>query len=349
MYQTLHNNDFESIKYMNYDVIINGLETHAHYSEKSINEIYIPLLKRLTAMQKEAGRRILIMLAAPPGAGKSTMLSFLKYLSENTEGVAPIETIGMDGFHHYQDYLLTHETERAGEKIMMVKVKGAPETFDLDLLKERVARVASGEECGWPIYDRLKHNPEDNVILVKGDIVLLEGNYLLLKDKGWCELKDYADYTIRITAKEEQIRSRLVERKIMTGVDREAAEAFVDSSDLYNARICLNSSAGADLELMLMDDDEYMVWEQSTEKYILNTAAGTYIIERVIDMDDKKFFTLFNLDTGNVMFGEYEGELPPDEDEAREIIWKDFLDGCPHISYPDGYIVDDLYEMIDFF
>lgn len=334
---------------MNYDVIINGLETHAHYSEESINEIYIPLLKRLTEMQKKAGRRIFVMLAAPPGAGKSTLLSFLKYLSEDTEGVMPIEIIGMDGFHHYQNYLLEHYIQRNGEDILMVNVKGAPETFDLELLKERIIKVAAGTNCGWPIYNRLNHNPEDNALTVTGDIVLLEGNYLLLKDEGWCELKKYADYTIKILAKEEQLRNRLIDRKIKTGVNKPEAEKFVDSSDLYNARICINNSSNADLELILMEDDEFKIKEEVPEKYVLNSVNGKYLIERVVDFNEKKFFTLFNLENGSLMFGEYEGDLPENEDEAREIIWKDFLEGCHNISYPDGYIVDDLFEIIDFF
>jgi len=89
------------------------------------------------------------------------------------------------------------------------------------------------------------------------------------------------------------------------------------------------------------------------EKYVLkreeNGIITEFLIERVVVLDKKYYFTLFNLNTGDLLFGEYEGELPKDEDEAREIIWNDFREGCCHISYPDGYIVDDLYEMIDFF
>lgn len=89
------------------------------------------------------------------------------------------------------------------------------------------------------------------------------------------------------------------------------------------------------------------------EKYVLTQGEGDnrcdYLIERVIKYGEHYFFTLFNLMTGDVMFGEYTGELPKDEDDAREVIWNDFREGCKNISYPDGYIVDDLYEMIDFF
>lgn len=244
---------------MNYDVIINGLDVHAYYSDESINNIFIPLLRKLYLLQKEKGRRILVMLAAPPGAGKSTLLSFLKYLSESTEGVSPITTIGMDGFHRYQDYLLSHTTLRDGKAIQMVKIKGAPITFDIDLLQERIKQVAAGKECGWPEYDRLKHNPIDNAMAVTGNIVLLEGNYLLLNEDGWETLKEYADLTIKIDADIDMLRDRLINRKIKTGVDKESAIQFVESSDLYNAKLCLDLSSDADIELKLGQDNQYML------------------------------------------------------------------------------------------
>lgn len=244
---------------MNYDIDINGLPVKAVYTDESINEIFIPLLKKLTNLQKEKGRRILVMLAAPPGAGKSTLSSFLRYLSNMTEGVNPISVIGMDGFHRYQDYLLNHTIIRDGVETLMVNVKGTPETFDLPLFIERVKKVVEGEECGWPEYDRLKHNPQEDAITVAGDIVLLEGNYLLLEDEGWNELRSYADYSIKIVAQEDNLRKRLIDRKIMSGSDIDTAVQFVDYSDMYNVRICLNRSSEADLTLKLNMDNSYSV------------------------------------------------------------------------------------------
>lgn len=243
---------------MNFDITINGIDVHASYSEKSVEEIFIPLLKLLAEKQEEAGRRILVMLAAPPAAGKSTLLAFLKHLSETTPGLKPITTIGMDGFHRYQDYLLTHTMLRDGQEISMVSLKGAPETFDLELLAERIKKVAAGANCGWPEYNRMLHNPLENAIQVTGDIVLLEGNYLLLDWPGWRDLKASADYTIRILAEEQDLRERLINRKAASGTDYEEAVKFVENSDLYNARTCLRESMEADLTLRMMQDGEYV-------------------------------------------------------------------------------------------
>lgn len=241
----------------NFNVKINGIDVQATYTKENIEQIFIPLLERLTAIKNEKEKRILVMLAAPPGTGKSTLCEFLKDLSEKTPKTAPVQIIGMDGFHRYQEYLTTHTAIRDGKEIPMVKIKGAPVTFDLEKLTERVKMVATGENTGWPVYNRMTHNPQEDALSVTGDIVILEGNYLLLEEDGWNELRKYADYTIRILASEEDLEKRLIDRKIKSGTSKEEAEAFVAFSDLYNARLCLNKTMPADLNLRLNHDDSY--------------------------------------------------------------------------------------------
>ena len=243
---------------MEYVRIINGLEVRAEYSERSVQTIFLPLLRGLTAMQQQSGRRILVMLAAPPAAGKSTLVSFLQELSETTEGIEPVTAVGMDGFHRYQQYLLTHTVLRNGEEIPMVKVKGSPVSFDLEALTERIRRVRTEENCPWPLYDRKKHDPVEGAVTVSGNIVLLEGNYLLLDRPGWRELAGYADYTVRILAEEQDVRERLIVRKAASGMPRAEAEAFVEGSDVANVRECLAHSLEADLTLRMTPSGEYV-------------------------------------------------------------------------------------------
>ena len=242
-----------------YTVQINGIKVSARYSERAVHEIFVPLLEKLTAMQRAAGRRILVMLAAPPGAGKSTLVSFLEKLSRERPGLCPVQAVGMDGFHRRQEYLLTHSTVRDGREIRMVEIKGAPVTFDLEKLASAIRRVRSGETCGWPVYDRLLHNPVEDAVTVDGDIVLLEGNYLLLDEEGWRDLSAYADYMVSVSAGETLLRKRLIERKILTGVAEDAAVRFVDFSDMPNVRLCLEKSRPADLRLRVMEDGDYRI------------------------------------------------------------------------------------------
>ena len=240
---------------MNYTANINGINVSATYNEKTISGLFIPLLENLAARHSEKQKRILVMLAAPPGAGKSTLVSFLEHLAEENVPEKSFQAIGMDGFHRRQDYLLSHTVTVNGKTIPMADIKGAPVTFDLAGLREKIAQVADGHPCKWPRYDRLLHNPVEDAITIDADIVLLEGNYLLLDQDGWRELSDYADYTISLSAGEELLRERLIARKTATGMKKEAAEQFVDFSDMPNVRLCLDKTKQADLELEVVNND----------------------------------------------------------------------------------------------
>lgn len=242
---------------MTYQVNINGLDVCAEYSEESIQNVFLPLLRTLVAMQKEKGRRILVYLAAPPAAGKSTLVSFLEQLARTTFPDCRLMSIGMDGFHRYQDDLLSHTTIRNGKEIPLVNIKGAPETFNLSALHARIRKLKQEDVCPWPVYNRLLHNPVEHALTVSGDIILLEGNYLLLDLPGWCALAPEADYTISITADPAQLRERLIARKCASGTAYAQAVEFVEQSDLANARLILAHSLPPDLQLVLQKDGSY--------------------------------------------------------------------------------------------
>ena len=246
---------------IDYRVMVNGIEVNARYSRQAVEDIFLPLLQRLTALQRERGRRILVLLAAPPGAGKTTLLSFLEKLSREQPDTAPVQVIGMDGFHRRQEDLLSRRTIRNGKEISLVEIKGAPVTFDLEKLTRAVKETAAGGDVRWPAYDRVLHNPVEDAVHVDGDIVLLEGNYLLLDEDGWRDLSALADYTVSVSAKEKLLRDRLIDRRIRTGVSRVEAVRFVDFSDMPNVRLCLEKSLPADLRLCLDESGDYRLMD----------------------------------------------------------------------------------------
>ena len=250
---------------MEYRANVNGLDVWALYSDKSVEQIFLPLLRHLSGLSRAKGSRVLVMLAAPPAAGKSTLGAFLEHLSRSVPGLRPVQVIGMDGFHRQQDYLDTHTMVRDGVSVGMSQFKGAPETFDVSLLREALQSVASGEDCPWPAYDRTIHDPIDDALFVTSDIVLVEGNYLLLDWPEWQDLRSLADYTVAITADSEVLRERLVNRKASSGMPRDEAAIFVERSDLYNARTVLAHTAQPDLMLRLLDNGEYARVSMSSE------------------------------------------------------------------------------------
>lgn len=233
-----------------------GQAVEAAFSDENVRDIFLPLLERWTALRREKGRRVVALLAAPPGAGKSTLAALLEALSRQTPGLEAVTALGMDGFHMKQAYLLSHTVERDGQTIPMARIKGAPETFDLDGLRAALQRVAAGEDCPWPRYDRTLHDPVDDGPRVTGPIALVEGNYLLLDEPGWRELRACADDTVSISAGPEQLRKRLLARHLSAGKSPEAAAAMV-ASDLVNAKRCLERSAPANLALRLLPDGTF--------------------------------------------------------------------------------------------
>ena len=236
---------------MEYNVNINGIDVDAAYSDETIEEIVKPLLKHMADLHDSEKRRILVMLAAPPGAGKSTFVSFLEHMAKEIIPIKKVQAVGMDGFHRRQEYLTSHTTVVDGKEIPMVDIKGAPITFDLEALKNKIIELKENAVCKWPEYNRMLHNPVEDAIVVDADIALLEGNYLLLDQDGWRDISEYADYTISMTADPQMLRERLIDRKTASGKAREKAEEFVDFSDMANVKICLEHSKKADLELMI--------------------------------------------------------------------------------------------------
>ena len=59
--------------------------------------------------------------------------------------------------------------------------------------------------------------------------------------------------------KEDQLRKRLIDRRVKTGVEEKASVEFVDFSDMPNVRLCLEHSKKADLILELDRDGDYHV------------------------------------------------------------------------------------------
>ena len=239
---------------MEFSANINGIEVCAYYGEQMVQSLLVPLLEHLSTMHDKKQSRILTLLAAPPGAGKSTLVSFLEVLAKEFLPGKTLQAVGMDGFHRRQEYLLTNTVMVNGEEIPMVRIKGAPVTFDLEELRKKIAEVTEGKNCKWPRYDRLLHNPIEDAITIDADIVLLEGNYLLLDLEGWGELSEYADYTVSLSADEELLRERLIARRMASGVEREKAENFVDFSDMANVRLCLEKMKNANLALEISHD-----------------------------------------------------------------------------------------------
>ena len=238
-----------------YEMIVNGLPQKIRYNADTVEHLFLPLLRRLTEMQRAEARRILVFLAAPPATGKSTLAQFLEQLSRTEEDLPPVQALGMDGFHYPNRYLAAHTILRDGEKIPLTSIKGAPETFDVPALAAKLG-AAREESVTFPVYDRRIHDVVPDAVTADAPILLVEGNWLLFDEEPWRDLCGLADHRLRIDAAPELLRDRLIARKVQGGSTTEDAVAFYEASDAPNIlRFAAHAGAADEIWRMTADGD----------------------------------------------------------------------------------------------
>ena len=235
---------------MKIELTVNGLQVEAHYHDDEITNVQKTLLQQQTKIHTDIPqRRTIVFLCAPPGTGKSTLTTFWEHLSHQDPNLPKIQTLPMDGFHHYNSWLDAHHLRA---------YKGAPETFDVEKLAQNLRQIRDGEGF-WPQYDRQKHDPVEEAIWVTAPIVIVEGNWLLRNDERWRALAEFCDYSLFIRAPANALRTRLVGRKRAGGLSQADAEAFYARTDEPNVRRVLEESQPADVTLEMTATGEYRV------------------------------------------------------------------------------------------
>jgi pantothenate kinase len=136
-------------------------------------------IDELLAVAAPTGR-VIVGVAGPPGAGKSTLAAGLVAAAEARHGAGTAVVLPMDGFHLANEVL-----EALGRR----QRKGAPDTFDGDGFAAAVERVARRDEpvVYAPRFDRSREEAVAGAIPIDAAtrLVVVEGNYLLLADEPW--------------------------------------------------------------------------------------------------------------------------------------------------------------------
>jgi pantothenate kinase len=191
-------------------------------------------LDAIVAASSATDGRVLIAIAGPPGAGKSTLAAAL------ADQVAGAAVVPMDGFH-----LDNMVLEQRG----LLARKGAPESFDAAGFLNMVTRLKRGEEVVIPVFDRARDIAiaGARVIGPEQRVLLIEGNYLLLDRAPWNGLAGCWDLTIGIEVPLPELEARLVQRWRDHGLMQAAAVARAMGNDIPNAQLVVAGSVSADL------------------------------------------------------------------------------------------------------
>lgn len=185
--------------------------------------------------------RIIIGIAGPPAAGKSTFAELLLGAVRTT--IEP-ETVlvPMDGFH--LDNRILEERD-------ILSRKGAPFTFDAAGFVSLVQRIKAHEgDVYYPVFDRTRDLAIAGAGCVKpqSQIILVEGNYLLLNEQPWADIRPSFDLTVFLSSPKDVLEARLVQRWLDNGLDADAARARALQNDIPNALYVMQHSAEAMLD-----------------------------------------------------------------------------------------------------
>ena len=203
-------------------------------------------LARYIQAAAKGRERLIVGIAGPPGASKSTLASQLVALLSGDAVLVP-----MDGFH-----LANSVLDNLGRR----QYKGAPDTFDangylalLRRLRDQTENVVYAptfrrdlEEpiaAGIPVY---RHTP----------IVITEGNYLLLETAPWSGVRALLDIAWFLDMDQDTRIYRLVARHHAFGKTVAAAREWAVGSDERNAELVRQSRHRADSVLWLDDSPE---------------------------------------------------------------------------------------------
>ena len=190
------------------------------------------LIERADRLLTTGGR--LLGIAGPPGAGKSTLAEQLLAHYGTRAQLLP-----MDGFHMANEELT---------RLARAHRKGAPDTFDVDGYLATLHRVIERDhDVLAPRFHRDLEEPIAGAIRIATgtELVITEGNYLLLRQDGWSRVAALLDESWMLCPNDGARRERLTARHMAHGRNADDAHRWVLAVDEPNAALILRYSAPA--------------------------------------------------------------------------------------------------------
>lgn len=205
----------------------------------SVDELVSRIEKNL-----DGKNRTVIAISGTPGAGKSTLVS--EVLDSLARKQILAQLLPQDGFHYYREELAQFDDPSEA-----FRRRGAPFTFNVERFLLAIEALHSGEEVRVPLFDHSKKDPVEDDIVIGPQVkaVLVEGNYVGLKDEPWSRIAGLSDELWIVSAPRELVRERIIKRHLASGIanSEEEAVARADGLDWQNALYVMANNREADV------------------------------------------------------------------------------------------------------
>lgn len=194
------------------------------------------LIDESVAACAERSGRWILGVAGPPASGKSTLA---RRIADRAAAEVPACVAPMDGFHRSNEAL---------EAMGLLELKGVPASFDAESFVSHLERLRRPVPVSWPTFDRSIEEtvPGGRLIDAETQLIVVEGNYLLLDTGPWDRIRHLLDEVWYLDVPEEALTRRLVARHELAR-SAEDARAKVESTDLPNARLVARTRIRADV------------------------------------------------------------------------------------------------------